>query len=377
MTSEISSILKTMGIGTQSAQASGFNPETIRQPVKLSRNKNVVPDMTYEDPTPSDIGHFREITGMTSGAICRMFCVDRRWTNLHISEKGYEKGARLPKSIWASMLESAELIEPLRLKPKMADIREEVLRSSQVLPTKHELFLAFGLSGLTMEQASEKTGISLETLQHNVIRGQVIFDDENNYVENDAPNALSKINTSVCSLTREEWSTLREALGATSLNFIMMPPRIRAACLSRNTDPAFSTSKQKDKADNADNEELAALAATIAERPKDIDLAEYDYDDSTPYFVESNALFVQPEPHELRMICTWTGLSLRELASLMDIKERDIKFLMSHYAVDHVSVDRRTGRESKPKTKYIRYYQWRRLLEVFGLVSQEKLHRIK
>ena len=61
----------------------------------------------------------------------------------------------------------------------------------------------------------------------------------------------------------------------------------------------------------------------------------------------------------------------------MDIKERDIKFLMSHYAVDHVSVDRRTGRESKPKTKYIRYYQWRRLLEVFGLVSQEKLHRIK
>ena len=376
MSNNIPNILQTLGLGTESSQNQQFNPECINQPVKLSRAKNLVANTSYEAPTPADIANYKELTALSTGDLCRLFCIDRRKMNLYISQRGYEKGERLPSAIWANMLEAAELIEPLRLKPKLADIREEVLRTSQTLPTKHELFLMVGLSGHSLEQISANTGISMDTLKLNVQRGTVVFDEESRFVPHGNDQLISKITSVDCSLSIAEWGTFREFVGATSLSFLTLPPQIRSCTMSSNTDTSFSTGKGKEPREETEDNAVSSISASFIDKQDEPEKAQYDFDENTPYFDEYHSVFQPPEPHELRQIATWTGLSLRELALLMDIKERDIKFLMSHYAVNHVSINKKTGKESKPKTKYIRFYQWRRLLEVFNLAPQEKITKV-
>ncbi len=373
MSHEIPAILQTLGLGTEAKLQTKFNPECVVPPVKLSKAKNVVRNLAYEAPTPADIAHFKDVAGMSTGELCRIYCVDRRKMNSYISQRGYEKGARLPSSIWASALESAELIPRLKLKPKFADIRDEVLRTSQAMPTKHELYLIQGLSGLSIEEISDKTGIELGLLKTNIIRGTIVFDEDNQYVAEKAENQISRISTTVTSLSREQWATLRDTLGVQTPAFVTLPPIIRARTLSANTDPAYSTAKGRDVVPENDSApELPSIVKELGESSTESEFSEYDFEEDTPYFRTCHSVFEPPEPRELRQIAFWTGFSLRELALIMDISVHDLKFLMSHYAINHRTFNKRTGKEGNPKTKHLSYYQWRRLLEVFNLVEPIK-----
>lgn len=364
MSTRIDSLLNTFDVSRDTSQ---FNLECLAGSVRLTHANKVVQNLAYEPPTPADIAQLKEITGQTTGDLARFACVDKRKINAWVSQRGFEKGERIPSSVWSALLESADLTQRFTLKPRYADIREDVLRTTQVIPTKHELFLITGIAGKSLEQLATESSLPIELLKANVIRGQFVFDENDNFIPNDNPDLLSKIQTVTAKLTLDQWASLRTAFGIEGISFLTMPPQVRNCTLSNKIDPRFSTGKGK--GDRTTESSIVELPELVKKDPQE--LANYDYSKETAFFEHFEGLYSPPTHKELRQIFTWTGYTLAEIALIMDIRVRDLTFLMSHH-----SVRERENQNNEPKRakiQFVKYYQWRRLLEVFNLVPQHKI----
>lgn len=373
-------LLEHFNLGRDSAQFQRFNPKCLQLPFYSNPKGHLKPNPKYEDPTPYDFGEFKRITSMSTGDVCRRLRIDNRNLNAVISQTGYEKGKRLGSSLWCQLIEAAGLSERLLLKPRFADIREEVLETSQILPTRHELFLIFGLSGRTIESIAEETGVDKNKLINNVHRGDNVIDGNLEYVNPSKDHSLTNIHSPVATLNIREWKAVRSSLGIDDSSFIVMPPKIRSATLSSETEFRSPYKKVRDENANQHNEALAEIRQFYTEEiqrsiPAD-KFAIIETGSDTPYFALTTEEYQPPTPLELRSILFWTGYSIGELAMLLDCDVKELRFLSSFKAINHESYNPKTGKKGPPTTKTIRFNTWRRLIEVFNLAPQKQIARV-
>lgn len=384
MNNSISEFLQQhFGLGRDSSAFQSFRPECLQQPFYTNPKGFLKQNPKYEAPTPYDYGHFKEVTGMSTGDICRWLSIDNRNFNGMISQTAYENGARIPSNMWGMLVESAGIIERLIIKPRFADVREEVLETSVILPTKHELYLLIGLSGRSVESVSEESGVNLNKLIDNVHRGDTIINDDLEYVTPKHDFSLTNIHSAQVSLDVDEWQSIRKTLGIKDSTYITKVPSIKESALSPEFTYRSPYKEWRDKAKDGGYED---------EKPPLEELRQFyaaDYEDeisgdmrsrvfrnkAKPHFPITTVEYAPPEPLELRAMLFWTGFTFGELSMLLGINTETLKFLASSRAIDHVSHNPKTGKKGKPRTKTLRYSNWRRFLEVFNLVHQKQIRR--
>ena len=243
----ITDFLQTnFGLGKDSPLFANFTKECLSLPLYSNKTGILKPENSYKNPTPYDFGHFKEITGLTTGQICKRLGMDSRELSHFISQKSYEKGNSIPSSIWCQLIEAAGLSERLTLPSRLVDVRDEVLLTSQTLPTKHELFLLISISDFTLEEVAEKISIELDELKANTYKGSTAYDRKMNYIKPDLKNNLSHIHTQDVSLSIKQWLEIRELLGIKGISFIKSPPALRNSCLSTDMS-IYMPSPYKDK----------------------------------------------------------------------------------------------------------------------------------
>jgi hypothetical protein len=381
MSSNLTSfLLEHFNLGRDSTRYQRFNPSCLQLPFYTNPNGHLKPNPKYDAPTPYDFGEFKRVTTMSTGDVCRRLRIDNRNFNALISQTGFEKGNKLSSSLWCQLVEAAGLSERLILKPRYADIREEVLETSQILPTRHELFLIFGLSGRTIESISAESGLDEDKLVNNVHRGDNVIDEKLEYVNPNKDHNLTNIHSPVVTLDLAEWKVLRDFLGIKDSNFILMPPKLRSATLSAETEYRSPYKKVRDESDaGKQHDPLAEIKQFYIDEigmeiPKE-QRAIIDSGFDTPYFMLSTEEYQPPTPLELRSALFWTGYSIGELSMLLDTPVRELRFLSSFKAMNHESYNPKTGKTHAPKTKTIRFNTWRRFLEVFNLAHQKQITR--
>lgn len=376
-------LLEHFNVGRDSSTFKSFRQECLEPPFFVTQKGFLKTNPKYEAPTPYDYGHFKEVTGMSTGDICRWLSVDNRNFNSMISQTGYEKGQYLPSNMWGLLIEPAGIVERLVIKPRFADVREEVLETSVILPTKHELYLLIGLSGRTIEDIAEDSGLDLTKLINNVHRGDTIINQNLEYVPPKTTHSLTKIHSATISLDISEWKALRNCLGIKNSSYITKVPSIKESALSPEVNNRSPYKSWRDKAQKGEYEEnnvpLHELrqfyAAEYAEDiDKDIHSKVYR-NRINPHFSITNVDYNPPQPLELRAILFWTGFTFGELSMLMGLNRQTLMFLASSRAINHSSRNNRTGNLNKPRTKTIRYSNWRRFLEAFNLVHQKQIRR--
>jgi hypothetical protein len=370
------------GLGKNSTAFSNFSPECLHPPFYSNKKGIINPENKYKNPTPYDFGHYKEITGLTTGAICKILGMDSRELSHFISQKNYEKGERIPSSMWCQLIEASNLSTRTILSPRLVDVRDEVLITSQTLPTKHELFLLINISDLSTEDLANKLSLDLSELKLNTFKGTIPYDVHMNYIESNVKGNLSKIHSDPISYTVDTWLKIREALGITGISFIKRPPSIRSSCLA--TDMSIympSPYKEKRKIIMSESTYISKKMQTENNNSKSIPSKDKDLPD---FIVNDDEYYTPPTPKELRQIIYWTGYTFNELSMLLGIKPKDLGFLSSVQAYNHVTYrDKKTKKKTnkhnpnakagKPSTRYIPYYMWRRLIETFNLVEQKKI----
>lgn len=376
-------LLEHFGIGRDSSAFQSFRPECLQHPFYTNPNGFLKKNPKYEAPTPYDYGHFKEITGMSTGDICRWLSIDNRNFNGMISQTAYENGARLPCNMWGMLVESAGITERLIIKPRFSDVREEVLETSVILPTKHELYLLIGLSGRSIENISEISGVNLNKLIANVHRGGTVINDDLEYVNPNHDFSLTNIHSAQISLDIDEWQAIRNALSIKDSTYITKVPSIKETALSPEFTYRSPYKEWRDKAKEGGYEDTKAPLEIL----RQFYAADYENEinggmrsrvfrnKAKPHFPIATVEYAPPEPLELRAILFWTGFTFGELSMLLEINIDTLKFLASSRAIDHVSHNPRTGKKGKPRTKTLRYSNWRRFLEVFNLVHQKQIRR--
>lgn len=370
------------GLGQESKQNQTFNTESLAIPFNTDKHGKLHPNIKYKNPTPYDFGHFKEVTGQSTGAICKFLGMDSRDLSHFISQKSFERGNSIPSSMWGQLTEASDLTERLNLKARYIDVSDEVLLTSQSKPTKHELFLLISISKLTIEEVSELSGIELELLQNNSTKGSTAYDRKMNNLTPSLENSLTKIHTSETDLTIEQWLKIRKALNIKGIGFIKKPPQIRAACFSTDLSLYMPSPYAKTRKEVMNSEEFKKQSLRFENSTS---LAEYSNDTTEPHFITDNSEpYSPPTPKELRQIIYWTGYTFGELSTLLGIKPKELGFLTSKNAYNHVTYrDKRSGKvtnkhnpnakPSPPSTRYIPYYMWRRLVETFDLTAQRKI----
>jgi|GEM_PF-2484252 len=393
MTIQIREFLKThFNLGADSDTVKKITPACLETPFYQNQRGKLKPNPDYMPPTPYDIGNFKEITSMSTGDLGRRTGIDAANMSKIIGQRNYEKNKKMHSCIWRPLVEAAGLTSRHILKPRFADIREEVLETSQILPTKHELFLICGLSGLSYEEIAEQSSLNPSRLTANARRGQ---SPENEHTQQKAPADLKKILelsdilTQDVDLTLEEWKCIKSALNIKGVGYITTPPRIRACTISteRETYSPYRKNRKeaehlKDESNHQDNHltSIREFYPSLLESQNDPvaandGLVTIQTDRSAPYYELSVEQYQPPTPKELMQIVRWTGFSLGEICYLIDMNTKTLAFLMSPNAEDHLYEHQKAVSDSKPKTKHIKYSQWRRLLESFNLVHQKQIRR--
>ncbi len=341
------------------ANSERFTDGVLQHAIYANPKHHIKPNPKYRDPTPHDIGLFKKKTGMSTGEMARWLVLDNRYLNSLISATGFEKGNRMPSAMWGQLCEAAGLTDRLQLRPIFADIREEVVQTTEVLPTKHELHLLFGLSGQLYEDIAAGTGIPLDKLSSNAIRGDVVINEELTYVAT-PDDQLSNVHTTTCNLTINEWHKIRKFVGIDD-SYVTRPPALRNCVFG--TETGFSSPYGHIRKAHKDDAPLAI----------DETLATLSYNKTECVYASAGVQYSPPTPLELRAIIFWTGYSLGELSMLLGMRPKELGFLSSKNAINHVSIHPKTQKAYPPKTKFISFAQWRRFLEVFNLSKPRKL----
>ena len=358
-------------LGSESEVFKNFNRECLQKPFYSNPKGIMKPNPEYSDPTPSDIGYFKEVTGMSTGDMGRFLSVKRVKMNSYISQKSYAKGNKFPSALWCMLTEAAGLSEKLILKPRYIDVREEVLETTAVLPTKHELFLLCGLSGLSLEDIANKSDINFETLKHNVHRGGVVINENLEYVNPKNDHSKSVIHSAKCTLTLDEWRVFRNVLGIKNTNYIRRVPTIAEAALSAEVkNPGYSDTQSISNTNIPINEIKQFFAESF-----EIEIGSKSriYKDRVkPHFELTTVEYAPPTPFELRAMLFWTGYTFGELSMLMSVDRLTLSYLSNFRAASKIERDG----ETKVNYRFIKYAHWRRFLEAFNLVPQKQIRRL-
>lgn len=368
----LTNVLATnFGLGRE-ARSAHFTEGVLCHPCYINPKKRIKPNINYAPPTPHDIALLKSKLSMSTGQLARWLLIDNRNLNALISATGYEKGNRMSTAQWCQLCEASGLTDRLIIRPIYADIREEVLETTEILPTKHELYLLFSLSGMLIEDIAALTGISLSTLKTNCLRGSTAVDENLNYVNTDE-NELTKIHSTSVKLTISEWHKIRDSLSINE-SYTRTPPKIRNCVfgLQHEGFSPYSQVRNKHKGNESGN--------TTTGTEEQLSVAEINYNHLTngqPVYIpakQPDAMnYSPPTPLELRSILCWTGYSLGELAMLLGMTPKDVAFLQSKNAINHSALHPKSKKPLPPKTKYISFAQWRRLCEVFNLCEPRRL----
>jgi DNA-directed RNA polymerase specialized sigma24 family protein len=394
MTISIRDFLKThFNLGAESDTIKRISNACLETPFYQNPRRKLKPNPDYMPPTPYDIGAFKGITAMSTGDLARRTGIDAGNMSKIIGQRNYENNIKMSSAIWRPLVEAAGLTPSFILKPRYADIREEVLETSQILPTKHELFLICGLSGLSYEEIAEKASLKEIRITFNSRRGRSPGVNEDSPSVPETLNKileLSDILTEDVDLTIEEWRKIKDTLNIKSTGYIRTPPRIRACTISSEREVYSPYRKNRAKAQQrlgSKNENENNLITSIREfypsllendnAPETANdgLVTIQTDRSLPYYNLSVETYKPPTPRELIQLVRWTGFSLAEISYLLDMNLKNLAFLMSPNAEGHLYSNQKDKPGAKGVTKHVKYSQWRRLLEVFNLVHQKQIRR--
>lgn len=297
----------------------------------------IYPNKSYSPPSINDLHAIKLNNGLSTADIYRFLQRDSRTVGGWFSPRFHEKKGVVPASAWQLLLEALELKERLILKPRYPDIRVEVFQTSQ-RPTKHEFYQLMAMSRLSNKALALETEIDLLQIKKNNKRGSIKF-DKHNFTFTPAQNSR-KLQTEDCDFSFEQWLKIKPLICPRARH---IPPLISKATISLETD--YQANNRIRKSSNK----------KVLDSRNETELVQIDLNIETPFYI-SNASnnYKAPTKYEFLAVLVFLGISIEELALIISCTINRV-----HRLID--------GEEM------IHFYEWRRLLEVFNLVTHRKI----